>query len=84
MPPDDVSAPQQVVFSRELYTLIVSVSSVPVLLFLIWLSWVIINRLMSPEWRQRRRGQEIRKAVAAREARLAAAREKAGEEKGQD
>ena len=38
------------------------------LLFLIWFSWFLINRLMSPERRQERRNREIRKAVAEREA----------------
>ena len=52
---------------------IIIVSSV-ILLFLIGLSWVIINRLMSPEWRQERRNREIRRAVAARQALLAETR----------
>jgi hypothetical protein len=61
------------VLSRELYDLILRVAIVPVVLFLIGLSWVIINRLMSPQARQARRNREIRKAVAKRQARLAAA-----------
>jgi hypothetical protein len=79
MPPDQASdASNNVVFSRELYNLILRGATIPVLIFLIWLSWIIINRRMSPEWRQKRRNREIRQAVAAREARLAeAAREKA-------
>ena len=80
MPPDQASdaGSNTVVLSRELYNLILRGATIPVLIFLIWLSWIIINRRMSPEWRQKRRSREIRQAVAAREARLAeAAREKA-------
>ncbi len=59
--------------SRDLYNLILRIATLPVLLLLIGLSWVIINRLMSPERRQERRNREIRKAVAARKARIEAA-----------
>ena len=72
MSPETGSDPNNIVLSRELYNLILRVAIVPVVLFLIGLSWVIINRLMSPEGRQARRSREIRKAVAARQARLSA------------
>ncbi len=76
MPPDPISDPNNPVLSRELYNLILRVATIPVLLFLIALTWVIINRLMSPQLRQQRRNREIRRAVEAREARMAAASEK--------
>jgi hypothetical protein len=75
VPPETgpISDPNNAVLSRELYDLILRVAIVPVILFLIGLSWVIINRLMSPQARQARRNREIRKAVAKRQAHLAAA-----------
>jgi hypothetical protein len=68
MPPDPVSDPNNPVLSRELYDQILHNATIPVLLFLIGLSWFLINRLMSPERRRERRNREIRKAVAARQA----------------
>jgi hypothetical protein len=68
MPTEPISDPNNPVLSRDLYELILHYATIPVLLFLVWLSWVIINRLMSPEWRQKRRSREIQKAVAARNA----------------
>jgi len=65
---DPVADPNNPVLSRELYEQILHYATIPVLLFLIWLSWFLINRLMSPERRQERRNREIRKAVAEREA----------------
>ena len=68
MPPDPVSDPNNPVLSRDLYEQVMHYATIPVLLFLILLSWFLINRLMSPERRQERRNREIRKAVAARKA----------------
>ena len=67
MPPD-VADPNNPILSRELYDQILRYATVPVLLFLLWLSWFLINRLMSPERRQERRNREIRRAVAERKA----------------
>jgi len=55
----------------DLYALILRYATVPVLLMLLVLSFVIINFLMSTKWQQARRNKQIRKAVAAREALLA-------------
>ncbi len=63
-----IADPNNPVLSRELYEKILHNATIPVLLFLIWFSWFLINRLMSPARRQERRNREIRKAVAAREA----------------
>src|SRR5262249_4532437 len=71
MPPEPTNPLNDPILSRQLYDLILKIATVPVLLFLLWLSWVIINRLMSPAWRQERRNREIRRAVAARQALLA-------------
>ena len=68
MPPDTMPDPNNPVLSRDLYDQILHYSTVPVLLVLIWLSWFLINRLMSPARRLERRHREIRKAVAEREA----------------
>ncbi|HLK60285.1 MAG TPA: hypothetical protein VKU00_27225 [Chthonomonadaceae bacterium] len=68
MPPDSIPDPNNPVLSRDLYDQILHYATIPVLLFLIWLSWFIINRLMSPEARQARRNREIRRAVAERKA----------------
>ena len=68
MDPETVADPNNPVLSRELYDQIIHYSTIPVLLFLIWLSWFLINRLMSPKRRMERRNREIRKAVAEREA----------------
>lgn len=75
MPPDQVSDPNTVVLSRELYNLILRAATLPVLLLLIALSWYIINWLMNSDRRQERRNREIRKAVAARKALMAAHQE---------
>ena len=71
MPPEPISDPNNPVLSRELYDLIIRGATIPVLLFLIGLSWLIISRLMNSEWRQERRNREIRRAVAARQAHAA-------------
>ena len=71
MPPDTVSDPNNPVLSRELYDLIIRGATLPVLLLLIGLSWLIISRLMNSEWRRERRNREIRRAVEARQARQA-------------
>ena len=55
----------------SLYEIILRIAALPVLALLIFFSWVIINMLMSPEWQQKWRNRQIRKAVAARQARLA-------------
>ena len=68
MPTEPVSDPNNPVLSRELYDLIIRGATLPVLLLLIGLSWLIISRLMNSEWRQERRNREIRQAVAARQA----------------
>ena len=59
------------VVSREVYNTVVAVAALPALAFVIWLSWIITNRLMSPEWQQKRRAAQIRKAVAERAALMA-------------
>ncbi len=56
------------VVSREVYERVLALAALPVLAFVVWLSWIITNRLMSPEWQQKRRSAQIRKAVAEREA----------------
>jgi len=50
---------------------VLRIATVPALLFVIWLSWIITNRLMSPDWQRKRRNAQIRKAVAEREALMA-------------
>lgn len=67
-PTGPIPDPNNPVLSRELYEQILHYATIPVLLFLIWFSWFLINRLMSPERRQERRNREIRKAVAERKA----------------
>ncbi len=67
-PNNPVSDPNNPILSRELYEQILHYATIPVLLFLIWFSWFLINRLMNPERRQERRNREIRKAVAERTA----------------
>jgi hypothetical protein len=57
--------------SRQIYELVLRIAAAPVLVFLVWLSWMIINRLMSPEWQRKRRSAQIRRAVAEREALMA-------------
>ena len=59
------------VVSRDVYEMAIRIATLPALLFVIWLSWIITNRLMSPEWQQKRRSAQIRKAVAEREALMA-------------
>lgn len=68
MDPEPVVDPNNPVLSRELYERIIHYATIPVLIFLIWFSWFLINRLMNPARRQERRNREIRKAVAEREA----------------
>ena len=67
-PNNPVADPNNPVLSRALYEQIIHNATIPVLLFLIWFSWFLINRLMNPERRQERRNREIRKAVAERKA----------------
>jgi len=57
----------------SLYEIILRIAAVPVLALLIFLSWVIINMLLNPRWQQKWRNRQIRKAVAARQARRARA-----------
>ena len=59
------------VVSREGYNTVLLVAALPALAFVIWLSWMITNRIMSPEWQQKRRAKQIRKAVAERAALMA-------------
>ena len=59
------------VVSREVYNTVLALAVLPALAFCIWLSWLITNRLMSPEWQQKRRAKQIRRAVAERAALLA-------------
>jgi hypothetical protein len=59
------------VVSREVYEAVLLIATLPALAFVIWLSWLITNRLMSPEWQQKRRSRQIRKAVAERDALMA-------------
>lgn len=54
--------------SRDVYNMVLLIATLPALAFVIWLSWIITNRLMSPEWQQKRRSKQIRKAVAERQA----------------
>ena len=56
------------VASREIYNTVLAVATLPALAFVVWLSWIICNRLMSPEWQQKRRSKQIRRAVAERAA----------------
>ncbi len=56
---------------REVYELVLMIATLPALGFVIWLAWMITNRLMSPEWQQRRRSAQIRKAQAERAALMA-------------
>ena len=57
-------------FDPVLYDTILRYAVVPVLLLLLFLL-LIISRSMSPKWQQERRNRQIRKAVAARQARQA-------------
>ncbi len=75
MDPETVTDPNNPILSRDLYEKILHYSTIPVLLFLIWLSWFLISRLMDPKRRQERRNREIRKAVAEREAMMGRDRE---------
>lgn len=54
--------------ASNFYETVLRVAALPALAFVIWLSWMITNRLMSPEWQQKRRSQQIRKAQAERQA----------------
>ena len=55
----------------KFYETVVRYATVPVLALLLVLSWLIVSRLLSPEWQRKRRSKEIRKAVAEREKYLA-------------
>lgn len=57
---------------NDLYTTVLQYATLPVIIFILGLSWIITNRILSPEWQQARRNRQIRKAVAARQARFAA------------
>ena len=74
MPPEPITDPNNPILSRELFERLFRDAAVPILILLVWLSWVVINRLMSPERQQARRNRAIRKAVAAREARFGASK----------
>ena len=80
MPPDAVPDPNNPILSRDLYDQILHYATIPILLFLIWLSWFIINRLMNPARRQERRNREIRKAVAERQALMESTKDTKGHE----
>lgn len=54
----------------NLYDVILRIAAWPVLALLILVSWWAINYLLNPKWQQKRRNRQIRKAVAARQARL--------------
>ena len=54
----------------SLYEVILRIAALPVLALLILVSWWAINYLLNPQWQQKRRNRQIRKAVAARQARL--------------
>ena len=55
----------------DLYALILRYATLPVLLLVLTLCFVITNYLMSTKWQQARRNKQIKKAIAAREALLA-------------
>jgi hypothetical protein len=57
--------------SRDVYEAVLLIAALPALGFVIWLSWMIVNRLMSPDWQRERRNRQIRKAAAARAALMA-------------
>jgi hypothetical protein len=57
--------------SRDIYHIVLGVAAIPVLGFVIWLSWVITNKLMSPDWQRKKRAKEIRKAMEERAALMA-------------
>lgn len=59
------------VVSRDVYEMVLLIAALPVLAFVIWLAWLITNRLMSPDWQRKRRNRQIRKAVAERAALMA-------------
>jgi len=56
---------------REIYEIVLLIATLPALGFVIWLAWMITNRLMSPERQQKRRSAQILKAKAEREALMA-------------
>ena len=64
------------VISRDVYEMVLRIAALPALAFLLWLSWIIINLLFNPRWRQEKRNREIRKAQAERQALLEEMREK--------
>lgn len=61
---------------QDIYELVLKISSLPVLAFLLWLSWFIINLLFNPHWQQERRNKQIRKAQQERQELMEAMREK--------
>jgi Na+-transporting methylmalonyl-CoA/oxaloacetate decarboxylase gamma subunit len=72
---------------QNLYETVLRYASLPVLLLIILLCWLITNFLMSMRWQQGRRSKQIKKAVAARQARLAAvmaAKEQAAADKSEE
>jgi hypothetical protein len=58
---------------HDLYATILRYATLPVLLLVLALCFVITNFLMSTRWQQARRNKQIRKAVAERQARVAEA-----------
>ena len=60
------------VISRDVYERVLQIATVPATIFVIWLSWVIINMMFNPKWQQERRNRQIRKAKAERDALMAA------------
>jgi hypothetical protein len=66
-----LNAPTNNLYDQNVYDTVLRWAALPVLALIILLCWGITNRLMSPEWQEKRRNKQIRKAVAARNARLA-------------
>ena len=60
---------------NDIYELVLRIASLPVLAFLLWLSWFIINLLFNPRWQQERRNKQIRKAQQERKELMEAMRE---------
>lgn len=58
---------------QNFYDTVLQYASLPVLLLIIFLCWIITNFLMSMRWQRGRRSKQIRKAAAARQAQVAAA-----------
>lgn len=62
---DQPTIPTEVI-SRDVYERVLQIATLPATLFVIWLSWLIINLMFNPRWRQERRNRQIRKEQAAR------------------